>query len=502
MERELYEIQVNITGEKETVALAAATSEAEKRLEALLEAFSRAPQLASRYKQAVADVNSQVHLLGVSGRHAMEELNQYTAQAGRGFGGLKMSMRDVGYVADDLQYVFQNGMGLRPIINNLMMFAPQLGLAAMAIDLLARNWDVLMGAFSESKTKTEADLMKELGEKTEKTADETKRLMEYEERRSTIREQQTGKTTGQKSMNADVNRAVIDSGYEGIVSGLVLTKLQTDPRFAKKGLNTEERNRIYEDVKQKSEQQVQDATANSANSPKALKSLIETILNNKDVFGGEKKANQTLQKLMAATPEYKEAQDENEKVARRAAEASATRKTLKSIDDDKLAKQRAIDEEKEREKRKADSEERQRRQANRETRNEAVQFNSQRFDRLGGAQALDIATQFQLKNGANPDAVMKSIVQRLEGSMGREAATGRAREVVDSARGRLANQEPPRIANSQTMDAASLASYYQGAVSNKNNPMEQLKEAQMANRNLTLIVQELRRVRRIPAVVD
>lgn len=87
------------------------------------------------------------------------------------------------YMLDDLQYVGQ--MGLRPVINNLMMIHPVLGMIALASDQVVRNWDQLEALWTgDSATKTQAEQMKELAKATALTVDEARKLSSYQREES------------------------------------------------------------------------------------------------------------------------------------------------------------------------------------------------------------------------------------------------------------------------------------------------------------------------------
>ena len=117
----------------------------------------------------------------------------------------------LGRTFDDLQYVPQQG--LRPIINNVMELSPALGMAMIAVQLLITHWDELSAAFGKSKVKTQAEEMEELADKISKTADETARLHQLEERRQNAKAQEHGKTEDQKHQEDTVNKAFVDNGY-------------------------------------------------------------------------------------------------------------------------------------------------------------------------------------------------------------------------------------------------------------------------------------------------
>lgn len=65
-------------------------------------------------------------------------------------GGLSQRIQGLGHIMDDMQYVGMHGMGLRPVINNLMQVAPLLGMAALGADLAFRKWEFLKEGFGKT----------------------------------------------------------------------------------------------------------------------------------------------------------------------------------------------------------------------------------------------------------------------------------------------------------------------------------------------------------------
>lgn len=120
------------------------------------------------------------------------------------------------YMLDDLQYVGQ--MGLRPIVNNLMMIHPVLGMIGLAADQVVRHWTQLQALWTgESATKTEAERMKELAKAVALTVDEARQLSQYNMERDVGKQlvtQPTAETSEQKKL--------VEQAYKGInIGGLV-----------------------------------------------------------------------------------------------------------------------------------------------------------------------------------------------------------------------------------------------------------------------------------------
>jgi hypothetical protein len=102
------------------------------------------------------------------------------AGSGRGYASSGQAMLQLGYAIDDLQY------GLKGIINNIPQVALSMGagagiagvasIAAVAIELLAKNWDTLAAMFGTGKVRTEAEELDALAKATHRAADEEERF--------------------------------------------------------------------------------------------------------------------------------------------------------------------------------------------------------------------------------------------------------------------------------------------------------------------------------------
>ena len=106
-----------------------------------------------------------------------------TAEA-TAFSGNKLAVFAQGL--DDLQYVPE--MGLRPILNNVIQLSPALGVAGIAVQTLVSHFGGFAALVGEKHIPTAAEQMKELGDKTQRTADEQARLNKL------TREQAAGKS--------------------------------------------------------------------------------------------------------------------------------------------------------------------------------------------------------------------------------------------------------------------------------------------------------------------
>lgn len=510
MPEEDYQLRFRTVGNEEAEILAKKVEDATAKIKLLTEAMDRNPRIAQNYARALQGLHQEAMTASVllakfgtvtDTTYQTLERAKVRMESARGESAkFQQGLQKLGYAADDLQYVFQNGMGLRPIINNLMQVSPLVGALALAADLLYRHWDSVEGLWGNSKAKTEAQLMEELAKKTGLTADETRRLFEWEQKRDTIKAQSQGRTAVDKSRNETANRAIIEAGYSDMVQGLALSKFANDPRM-RKAKTGNERATLFDAILKESSQSIQDSLANSALGEKSLQGLIQTIINNPENFGGKDRAMKVAGSLMEASKPYQEAQKENEKVVARAAESKDTREKLKAIDDWKISKMLEGGNSIQKSEDNFAKEQERFREIERETREKDNAFQQGRFNRLGGNAMLDDVITGRLRMGADPQALIKDVGGMLEPIIGKEAARATARETVESARGRLMQEaNTPRITTSQVMAAASVADYLQSGVGNKDTAKQSLEMLRQANLNLRNIVGELTRTRRMGQV--
>ena len=79
-----------------------------------------------------------------------------------------------GQTLDDLQYVGE--MGLRPILNNIMQFAPSIGIAMIAVDQFYRHWDEIRDLFDKGIPRPVLDQTEELKRKLDEAQKVTEEL--------------------------------------------------------------------------------------------------------------------------------------------------------------------------------------------------------------------------------------------------------------------------------------------------------------------------------------
>jgi hypothetical protein len=173
--------------------------------------------------------------LGKAGLNAGNQIRQGGASGAMGLMMLSQAI-------DDAQY------GFRAIVNNIPMLATAigqglgmsteaafklggaLGIAAVAINLLINHWDDLMSALELGKVKTEAEEMEALAKATDRTAEATRRLNEYERDRAEMVSLGKKRAGQQEEATHAFEEAVSglgdekDTGFNKLVSGLVLAR--------------------------------------------------------------------------------------------------------------------------------------------------------------------------------------------------------------------------------------------------------------------------------------
>ena len=167
-----------------------------------------------------------------------------TAPGSKGGGGKSgvnaQGLMQISYFLDDVQYgirgVANNIPGLLNAVGVVGKLAGAFSIASAAAVLLYNHWDSIVGLFGMGATQTEAERMEELGKKTEKTAEETRKLTKYEENLSNQRAQR-GKSKEESALTDEVNSAVTELGDENAVRGMVQLRrgryVNADPEMSK-----------------------------------------------------------------------------------------------------------------------------------------------------------------------------------------------------------------------------------------------------------------------------
>src|SRR5690606_27600865 len=173
-----------------------------------------------------------------------------TTQAQNGFFGARnlnsFNLMSLGHIVDDLQYI--NGpMGIQPVLNNIMMLAPALGIVSVAAFQLYRNWDKLFGDEGARKvdlTRTAVErlgkTLEELDKKELKTASDRFAIRRLEEQQRDTnaarrvaegfdRIQTTGERSAGSSLDAILARIGGDDALVNVRDAMVRDAPMNDP---------------------------------------------------------------------------------------------------------------------------------------------------------------------------------------------------------------------------------------------------------------------------------
>lgn len=127
--------------------------------------------------------------------------------------------------AEDAQYgvmgIQNNIPGLVAAMGGGAGLAGAASIASIALGLLYKNWDSLMGAFGGSKTQTEAAAMQELADKIGKTAEEYEKLARYQALKGKTEEIRSSKTEAQTKQDDAVTKAIIETGPADVAKGFL-----------------------------------------------------------------------------------------------------------------------------------------------------------------------------------------------------------------------------------------------------------------------------------------
>jgi len=525
MDQEVYEIVLRAKGEDEAKRLSEQAKRLDTDIKSLQSSFSAGNIQLATYQKELAGLTQAKVRLGKQVRDITDEFGK----ANTGFRLSGHAMGQLAYVADDVRYGFQSIINnVQPLVSSLGVgpgLAGTLAIVSIAGIQLYNHFGDLMDLMGMGKTKTEAEQMKALGDETQRTAEETARLNRYKTEQGVIEQQAQGKSQAQSGMASGVNAAIAEAGRDDLVRSLVQlnrTRYENAPdmsdlirrrdmaagvgnghvgfnespqAIAYRARQREEAAKLQTEIDTKVNAAAAADLAKAALDPGRLQGLINQVIGNPSVFGPN--AMKFAQGLMGSTPEYREAQQQNEQAARRAQD--------KKVIDEKDRKQK--DEEAEYEWSKLmDSnaswkayKAKQDQIANRQRAQEQDQqqwANSPLIGAGGGVRDLMLNT---LRLGGNAAAIGGQVFGNMMAQRG--VNVGDARRMVDDAnfQARMARSQelldralPSDIRSSQVITAASLASQIQSSITNKDDPRRLLNETIKQSYLLNMILQETR----------
>ena len=197
--------------EADTAAAASVTA-------SLNDVEQRAAALAAKMQAAgVATAAETAELARLNAQVAGLRLEQATAGMNTLAGGSRNMGRavlDGSRALEDLQYgvagVLNNIPGLISSLGGPAGLAGAVSLVAVGAKILYDHWDDLAGAFGQGHVKTQAEQMEDLGKQTAKTADELKRLIDYEEHQAGAKQVLSAKTEEQQKSQKVVDKAIAE----------------------------------------------------------------------------------------------------------------------------------------------------------------------------------------------------------------------------------------------------------------------------------------------------
>ena len=486
------------------------------------------------YQLVVDTGQSQAKLNQVA--DAADKAERAITKAGGSSKNAGQAMTQLGYAVDDIQ------SGFRGISNNIQPLLQSLGasgglaaafsIAAIAANQLYTHWDDLMRAFGMGTVKTQAEQMEELGKKTAKTAEETQKLLKFQEQQATIQSQRKAKSGNESAQASIVGNAIAEMGQQNLVRSLVqinraryenspenhadiqteksdtaesaeLQKIlkhpgQHPPALYTRARMLEERakaarERINTRVNEMAEKQLADA----ASDPGALNGLVNQVIANKGAFG--KDANKFAASLMSGLPENLKAQEENDRIGRKADESK--KQSVESARRE-AASRKEKDDEAEYEWQKLEDSNRswkqskqQRDRAQREQEMVRRQVFEQKVDTANrndpNLQGMLSSLMLDAAQSGGPEAAntaAKDLIAKLSPKYGADVATKLVGDAsVDAKRDYVGGLlEGPKERRSAVMGGADFAKAVQSGVTNTGD--KQLRELQAINQQLKRIL--------------
>lgn len=504
---------IALTTDKQWAALAAtqAFTDTRRSLNAALERAASHEQSAATATARSASALNETAKAASAAAAAKKQNASASNDATAGSQRLGQGLMQLGFALDDVQY------GMKGLSNNipglLTSFGTGAGLAgvisivAIGAYQLYSHWDQLMGLMGMGKVKSQADEMEELAKKTEKTADETARLLKYQERQATVTKQRGAKTDAESEQEKLVNEAIAKNDNDVVVRGLAQLKMGTDPRVKAlerqqaheeqiRRISTNGRAGLSDDENARFERrrgalantidaEVRDQLAKATHDPGALQGLVNKVTSNPEAFGGREKGMKLAAGLMDATPDAIAARRDNAK-----AEKEGARK--KKLEQD-TRKQKDEEDDYEYEKllesNRRWKEGKQRKKQETNDRVGKVRKKEPNLDEMLETMMLEAAKNGGFEGG---NKMAGQLFQKLKGTFGEDVAKQLVGDAGSSAKKKYLGEmlDPGKVKSSQTLGGADFAKSIQAGVSNANTPERQLKVLEAISKQIDRIVQK------------
>lgn len=255
-EREYEEQWASLSGELLAAAdaLERATAAQQQQTAATQQATAATQQQATAQAQATANVGSQTARASSAALAYSRSLN--TASGGAQAFNYRLMV--AAQTLDDMQYVGE--MGLRPILNNLVMIHPALGIVAIGFETVRKHGDELVSMgqslmswrpFDEATASTETFMqgMRKVGEETKdilggmmvaagefgKQFNEMFTPSKAAQGDAAMKKFLNGPTEATKEQGQAVAKSIGELGTAEVLDELLAKKAELDPRIAERG---------------------------------------------------------------------------------------------------------------------------------------------------------------------------------------------------------------------------------------------------------------------------
>jgi hypothetical protein len=253
-------------------------AQVQSQIAGLTDAMARDALSAGIYQKQIAELNGELGRLQAAERQATAAVVDHasvTVQASTatrklaaegeagfqrlsgGIGGAQAKLQSFAYLLDDLQYVGQSGMGLRPLLNNLAQVSPHLFLAGLAIDQLIRHWDELEKAVEDTPFESQLYPLKAVGQAFHWVGEQLGFVKtEAEQAKAALDEAAKGaaerlakiQSPRQKERSEGLRKTIEEAGgSDQVIDDIIASRKRRGTKFTKEG-EEEQRKRLQIDL--------------------------------------------------------------------------------------------------------------------------------------------------------------------------------------------------------------------------------------------------------------
>jgi hypothetical protein len=179
----------------------------------------------ARLGKELRSTEKEFRTVGIRAERTAEAVKKSADKGAKATGNWTNQVSMVGHALDDLQYI--GTMGIQPVLNNVMMMSPALGIAALGAYQLYTHWDKLGRAFTQTDVRTQAEQMEELAKATNRTAEQTAKLEQYQRRQANVQNQANLRPSSESARESAMGRVLAESGGTDRLRSLLLQGLGT-----------------------------------------------------------------------------------------------------------------------------------------------------------------------------------------------------------------------------------------------------------------------------------